>query len=125
MNKTDSYATGYFAFAQHDTPPPLVTLSTAKGLKLSYTKIFRFAQYDALSPRWALSLHASHTQRLIAPLRVTGWRASPALKMPALIVMPEISNNNISQPVSKVLLKKTNLLFKTKKLGNKKIRRVY
>ena len=120
MNKTDSYATGYFAFAQHDTPPPLVTLSTAKGLKLSYTKIFRFAQYDALSPRWALSLHASHTQRLIASLRVTGWRASPALKMPALIVMPEISNNNISQPVSKVLLKKTNLLFKTKKLGNKK-----
>ena len=57
--------------------------------------------------------------------RVTGWRASAALKMPALIVMPEIPNNNTSQPVSKVLLKKTNLLFKTKKLGNKKIRRVY
>ena len=66
MNKTDSYATGYFAFAQYDTSPPLVTLSTAKGLKLSYTKIFRSAQYDALSPRWALSLHASHTQRLFA-----------------------------------------------------------
>ena len=41
MNKTTPYATGYFAYAQHDTSPPLVTLSTAKGLKPFYTKIFR------------------------------------------------------------------------------------
>ena len=41
MNKTALYTTGYFASAQHDTSPPLVTLSTAKGLKPFYTKIFR------------------------------------------------------------------------------------
>ena len=40
MNKT-ALCTKIFRFAQHDTSPPLVTLSTAKGLKPFYTKIFR------------------------------------------------------------------------------------
>ena len=40
MNKT-ALCTKIFRSAQHDTSPPLVTLSTAKGLKPFYTKIFR------------------------------------------------------------------------------------
>ena len=40
MNKT-ALCTKIFRFAQYDTSPPLVTLSTAKGLKPFYTKIFR------------------------------------------------------------------------------------
>ena len=54
MNKTD-LCTKIFRFAQHDTSPPLVTLSTAKGLKPLCTKIFRFAQHDTSPPLVTLS----------------------------------------------------------------------
>ena len=33
MNKTDSYATGYFAFAQHDTPPASCHPEHSEGSK--------------------------------------------------------------------------------------------